>query len=800
MTRERTTRRAAAPALLGAAWLASLFAPLLSPERSMANRDIALFHLPLRTAFRELAAFGLPAWNPWLHGGQPVLSNPSYGAFYPPGWLVLAVRPDYALGLLTVLHGALSFAGAWRLARRLGGGRNDCGAAALAGLAFSGCGAALSLLSALTLYWGIAWLPWVLAWGDEALRAGPGETWWRPALLAGGALGLSLLNGEPSTVVMSGLGLLALAASAAVRRAAAAPRVLVPVAVGLALAAVQLVPTLGRLADSPRKNLPASYVTVWSLPPERLAEVVFPRFFGDPVRSSEGLFFGWRLNDLDYPYLESLYPGLLLALLGASALLRGGIPRRAAWALAFAAGLLLALGRHNPVYEGLRQAVPGLAILRFPERFAVVAVLALVMAGVLGWQRLLDDRDAGRPGAADFPLALALVVLATALTLTLLLRFEPRAAAGFVAAHGAPDLDPERRLAAAAYLRREGWAAVATAGAVAALLGLCRWPRPSRRLLSLLAVALVAADLWHYGHGLLRTVPADVYRAPPPLAASLLPARDRTWVQQAPSGTSDTLPRWGDPRTVFTRVYLSRLEPYSGLLWHIPYAFHTDYDLMLTGWGRKAAGILAAERGQPQMAYRYLGVWNVGTLLLRRTAEDQPPAAPDPGAAALRKVANTYVLPRFRFVPRVTFHPSHAEALAAARSGGWAVGRDEQCLRPGQPARTVAYRRRPQLLGMVDEGGRLRLRYRADEGAFLVAAMTFDAGWRAKVDGSPVPLDPTAACQIGVELPPGEHRLDLEYRDPLVPVGAALSLAAIAAMAAGAALPWRERRPSQALR
>ncbi len=689
--------------------------------------------------------------------------------------------------------------GGWR-----GGWVAGRGAAALAGLAFAGCGASLSLLSALTLYWGIAWLPWVLAWGDEALRAGPGERWGRPALLAGGALGLALLNGEPSTVVMSGLGLLALAASAVARRTAAAPRVLVPFAVGLALAAVQLVPTLGRLADSPRRNLPARYVTVWSLPPARLAEVVFPRFFGDPVRSSEGLFFGWRLNDLDYPYLESLYPGLLLALLGVSALLRGGIPRRGAWALALAAGLLLALGRHNPIYEVLRRAVPGLAILRFPERFAVVAVLALVVAGVLGWQRLLDDRDAGRPETADFPLALALVVLATALTLTLVLCFEPRAAAGFVAAHGAPGLDPAGRLAAAASLRREGWAAVVTAAAVAVLLGLCRWPRPPRRLLSLLAVALVAADLWHYGHGLLRTVPADTYRVPPPLAASLLPARDRVWVQQIPSGTSDTLPRWGDPRTLFTRVYLSRLEPYSGLLWHLPYAFHTDYDLMLTGWGRKAAGILEAERSQPQMAYRYLGVWNVGTLLLRRTAEGQPPAAPDPGAAVLTQVANTYVLPRFRFVPRVTFHPSHEEALAAARASGWAVGRDEQCLRPGQPvgqpARTVSFPSRPRLLEMVDEGGRLHLLYQADQGAFFVAAMTFDPGWRARVDGSPIPLAPTAACQIGVELPPGEHRLDLEYRDPLLPLGAAVSLASLAV---GAALLWRGRHPShpsQALR
>ncbi|HEV7786648.1 MAG TPA: hypothetical protein VGQ28_14985, partial [Thermoanaerobaculia bacterium] len=771
MTALRRGAAALAPVLLGTAWLASLFAPVLPPSRALANRDVALFHLPLRTAFRDLAAYGLPAWNPWLHGGQPILSNPSYGAFYPPSWLVLLVPPYYALTLMAVLHAALAFAGAWRLARRLGGGR---GAAALAGVGFAGCGVYLSLLSAFNLYWGISWLPWVLAWGDEALRAGPEEPWRRPALLAGGALGLALLNGEPSTAMMSGLALLALAASAGFRRPAAAVRVLLPFLMALALAAVQLVPTLGRLADSPRRGLPAGYATVWSLPPPRLAEVVLPRFFGDPARTSEGLFFGWGIDDLDYPYLESLYPGLLLAVLGAAALLRGRIPRRAAWAAAVAGGVLLALGRHNPMYEALRRTVPLLGLLRFPERFALLAVLALLLAGALSWQRLLDDRQAGRPEAADFPLAVSLVVLGTALTLALLLRYEPRMAAGFVAAHGAPDLDAAHRLAAAAYLRAEGWAAVATAAAVAALLALCRWPRPSRRLLSLLAVALLAGDLWHYGHGLLRTVPAAVYRVPPPLAASLLPARDRVWLEPAPAG--ERLPLW-DARTAFTRVYLSRLEPYSGLLWQIPYAFHKDYDLMLTGWARKAAGILDEERAQPQAAYRYLGVWNVGTLLLRRTAADQPPAASGPGAAVLRKVANSYVLPRFRFVPRVTFHATHPEALAAARAGGWNVARNEQCV---GPPRTAAYPQRAVLLEIEDQGGRLLLHYRAARGAFLVAATTFDPGWRARLDGLPVAVSPTAACQLGVELPPGEHRLDLRYRDPWLPAGAALSLAALA--------------------
>ncbi len=784
MTAPRRVLAAMQPALLGAAWVLSLLWPLLSPQRALGNRDIASFHLPLRFAFRELAAFGLPLWNPWLHGGQPLLSNPSYGAFYPPSWLVLAAPPYYALSLMAMLHMGLAFAGAWRLARRLGCGR---GAAALAGIGYSGCGAYFSQLSAFTLLLSLAWLPWLLAWADEALRAPRGEPWWRPALLAGGVLGLQLLNGEPSTVLMSGLALLGLAVSAALasspeaprpaawRRGRGALRVLVIFVFALALASVQLLPTLGRMADSPRRSLNAWHSMLWSLPPQRLAEVLFPSFYGDPYREGEGLYFGAQLSDGHYPYVQSLYPGLLLAVLGAAALLRGGIPRRAAWTLSFAAGAFLAPGRHNPLYAGVRRMVPLLAVQRFPEKFAILAILALVLAGSLSWQRLLAERQAGRPQSANLPLAFSLTVLATALTLAALLLWAPGVASPLLAA-GLPGAG--RQAAALSYLRTESWAAVATAAAVTALLGLCRWRRPRGRWLSLLALLLLAADLWHYEHRLLRTVPAALYLVPPPLAASLLPARDRVFapVLAGPDLTPKELATQADR----TSLYIARLTPYGGLLWRIPYAFDIDFDLMLTRWAQGADEILRHEWPRPERGFRYLGVWNVRTVLMTRQSADQPPAGTDPALLGLSRRENLQVLPRFRFVPRVTFHPSQGEALAAARAAQWRVGREEHAGRPGMPPRTLVYSRPPLLLESADEGGKVRFRYQAGtEGAFFVAAITFDEGWRALIDGAPVAVYPTAACQVGVELPPGEHRLLLEYRDPFVPVGAAVSLFAL---------------------
>ncbi|HEX4962733.1 MAG TPA: hypothetical protein VF173_17990 [Thermoanaerobaculia bacterium] len=783
------------PALLASVWLLGFFAPVLSPGRALANRDVPTFHLPLRTAFRELAAFGLPVWNPWLHGGEPVLSNPSYAAFYPPSWLVLAVPPAYALSLLAVLHAAIAFAGAAFLARRLGCGRET---ALLAGLGFAGCGVYVSFLSAFNLYWGITWLPWVLAWGDEALSAPAGEAWWRPGLLCGGALGLALLNGEPATAMMIGLGLLALAVPAAIRRSASAARIALPFLVGAALAAVQILPTLGRLAESRRRGLGFAEATQWSMSPARLIEVVFPRFFGDLTRDLEGLYLGWTISDAHYPYVESLYPGLLLAVLGLAALVRGGIPRRWAWALACAGGWFLALGRRNPAYAWLRRAFPPLAVLRYPEKFAVLAVLALAVAGVLGWQRLLDERRAGRPEAASLPLALALAVLAAAASLALLLRLAPGAGLRFVAANSDPHLGDAGRAAALGYLRGESWIALATAAAVAVLLALCRSRRPPERLLQGLALVLLAADLWHAEHGLLRSVPAAVYSDPPPFAAALQPAANRMFMQPVLKDSLDLTPVEGDLRTLTQRREVASLQPYSGLLWGIPSVFEVDFELMLTRWGQRADEIMRTEWSRPGRGYRFLGVWNVENIFLRRTLPEQeamlrdPAVQGNPAEVVLRRVANPFVLPRFRFVPRVSFHSTHAAALAAARALAWKVARDEQCV--GEPARTLTYTRPPQPLKLVDEGGRIRIDYAAEEGAFLVAAMTFDEGWQARLDGASLPVYPTAACQLGVAVPAGRHRLVLEFREPLVRVGAAVTLAALAAGAA--ALGWPRRPPA----
>ena len=272
--------------MLGCGIVIALFGELLDPDRFLTARDIPLFHLPLRSIFSSVSRAGIPWWNPTINGGQPILSNPSYSAFYPPSWLGLVFAPHYALNLQVLLHALIAFVGAWKLAERLG-----CRppASLLAGIAFLGSGGYLSMLHAIGLFFSMSWIPWILLNGDKLLQESRESTkrrWLRHAVLTASAMACQILIGEPVGVLLGGLAFLALTAGAARRYPRLVVRSLLPVVLAIGFAGVQLVPTLFRLAEAPRAlSLPSEEKTDWSTSPSRLVEIIYPRINGNPAPS-----------------------------------------------------------------------------------------------------------------------------------------------------------------------------------------------------------------------------------------------------------------------------------------------------------------------------------------------------------------------------------------------------------------------------------------------------------------------------------------------------------------------------------
>lgn len=786
--------RALLPLAGGAALLVALAGGLLSPQRLLATRDVVQFHLPLRTTFARLLTHGLPEWNGWISGGQPVLSDPSYAAFYPLTWALMPLPVPWTISLYALAHLALGAAGAWALSRRLG-----CRAltAALGAAAWTAGGVTVSCASALTLLGGAAWLPWILVRTDALRRAAAGRESRRAVGALAATLALALLNGEPVTAFCGGLaaGAFALAGRPVGAARRVPGRLAAAMLLAAALAAVQLVPALGRLADSGRADgLSFAQASSWSMPPLRAAELLFPRLLGDPARADDGLWFGWGLHDLDYPFFPAIYPGLAVLLLALAGLAARPIPYRGAWLLMAAGGVLLALGRHTPVYALLHRFVPPFGSLRYPEKFLLLVAAALAFAATLTLERWLAEREAGRRGEGDLPLALAGVATLLAGGAFAFVRLAPGPLAAWIAAHTGVPAGPRLVEQALALYRAETLAVLAIAATTLVLFALLRRARPAAGALAAALLLLVAGDLVARHRGLLPTLPVEVL-APPPVARDLEGVPGRIFATATFDRRPDLQALADAPRQRRMESRLARLEPWTAVLWGIPYALTEDFAVTFTAPLRRAlrAARSLSTAQESERLYRLLGAWGAAHTVVRtdpaRIARAIADGRPLPAPATLR--TNPWALPLVRYLAAAESYATPEEALAAALAAGLPLAEREFVVGGGWRG-TGEFVQRRHFAGIADHGDRIEIGLEPGGRTLLVVANTFDRHWRAEVDGVPAPLLETAAGYQAVVVPAGATRVGLAYRDPRVRLGAVVSLLALLA----GALAWR-RAPAR---
>jgi len=751
------------------------FYPLMLPGRLLAAGDLPFFHLPLRTLFKNAVEAGFPWWNSALNGGQPILSNPNYAAFYPPSWLALILPVPVALHLILLLHAGWAFAGSWKLARHLGCGRP---AAMLAATAFALGGSLVSTAPILTLFCGLSWVPWVVLWGHRVVTE---KVWFRPTCLLGLGLAAQFLAGEPVACIISGIALLGVALDGLASGSRAGFRLAAGIALSIALAGVQLVPTAVRLADSPRGSGELeTRAGLRSMHPARFAELAVAHPLGDPHRVDEGLFFGQRLNDKGFPYIVSIYPGILIAILALAGLARPGIALRWTWITMLLLGGMLAIGRHNPLYLGGIAHLPVLDQIRYPEKYILAAMAALPFAAALKWDRLLNRSESEHRGERS--LAVLLSAVATGLTAVLIALFliVPAAPAWLAASLLDGPLTPDQASDVIGFARQELFVTLGVVGSVCLLLTLGRrLPKP---WLAMAAVALLAGDLAWQNRYALQVVPtSSVVETPGPLTG--ISTDDRVFTDLMFAGEATVPLRYVQSGPDHYWHGLETAEPYIATLWGYSYALNVDYDLMLTKSGQHALNALSEDWSTPHRARRLLGAWNVGSILLHRPLTDvlldRYQGRPAPRLAL---TPNPDRLPLVRALSTVIFHPDLDSALAAARDhdydlaehGHWVVepgrdlGRTESV--DGGAAEIEIEHRKP---------GWLRISTRAPDGVFVQIAVTFDSGWRATVDGGSATIHQTATGQMGIEIPAGEHSLEVRFRDPAVLLGALLSLGGV---------------------
>lgn len=417
----RAIRKEGPAALLLAGFVLLLYGQLLFTNRVLAGGDIQLYFYPYwEYVGATLRAGQFPFWNPYLFLGAPLLANPQTAVLYPLHWPLFAAG---GLGLpvtqqlywSAALHTWLLGLGGYALLRQW---RYGAAPALLTGIVLAGSGFAGGLLGHVNQLNVVSWLPWA-ALCLAVLRVqvdtpAPLRLKWGALLLALAAfavlVALMLLAGHTQSVFINlfGLGLWivwpgggegaatrgqgvsertttpqnsrfrALASRLVHYSVSLAPLLLVywgGVALALLLAAPQLLPTL-ELSELGLRSGGLSYAEAssFSLKPLAIGWTLLPSYGLAPLSTV-----------FDTPAFTEYvayvgFIGLGLAVVGAW---KGRGPARTFGLLFVVLGLLLALGRWNPLYFLLYQVVPGFDLFRAPARWMMLYTLgSAVLAGV----------------------------------------------------------------------------------------------------------------------------------------------------------------------------------------------------------------------------------------------------------------------------------------------------------------------------------------------------------------------------------------------------------------------------------
>ncbi|MEA2463824.1 MAG: hypothetical protein QOJ98_1571 [Acidobacteriota bacterium] len=745
-----------------------LFADILLGFNSLYARDIASYYYPAKKVLREIVLGGhFPYWNPFFSAGQPIAANPEHEVFYPLTWLLLLPDYFYAFHLHALIHIYIVTFSTYALLRDLELGRP---AACFGALSFGVGGLVGSMLNLFPILFSVAWMPLTCLYTRRYLLYRSK----RDFALAAVFLGIQLLVGEPTTALQTGilLGMYALYRGGGARQIARNVGAVGAISLAsLLVAAVQVLPTIDHFGNSVRaRGISLSIVSTWSMPFQRLGEIVYPHFFGWVSPESFRLFFGTALyGSPQSPFYYSLYCGLAIAVLA----LAGIIARVRGTALVCTLGVLsaiLAAGSFTPLLGILHEL--GIArSSRYPEKFTLLGIFALVLFGSTVLDRILSgDERVRKASLAVAGGVSALAALALLLSYTPL--YEPLFRRFFA-------VEPSRNFVPLVEPLRRGWLVAAASGLALAIL-LRNVTRMRRPLWLAVLGAFAFLDLASIAPDVNPRMPASFYE-PPPIAQRFPPNRHEyrlfhfvTW-----SGNAKATQAYGDAGSELYWIRRNAMPPVIPAGYGLRTVHEADYDLTgLTATEDFTHASWELSRRNPRVWLDTIAamsnIWYVavyrsyaeGIALARGNVRELEP---------VRWVEGTHY-PRYYFADQlesIRGPEDFASKLATGRFSRAAAFIPQP---PFAPARGVVRSWREWPNGA-------RLEVEAAGRAFLVMSVTPHKYWRVTVDGAETPAIVTNIGYQGIEVPPGRHVVEMRYRNPLIAAGGGISLAALLALA-----------------
>ncbi|MCZ6689378.1 MAG: YfhO family protein [Planctomycetota bacterium] len=373
------------------------FTPVVFAGKSFFLTDTFNFFYPLKkTVIDILEAGALPHWNHLSAGGKPLIGGLQSGAFYPLNFVMIVLPFHRGFPIFFVIHYLLAAWFTFRLARRMGLGPPS---AAFAGLVFALSGYLVSMANSISIVMTLTWLPLQILFALDLIDRG---RWVDLASLVI-VTAFAFLAGAPVTfaygvgavMLLIAVGLFRRGRGGEPWRARAIFALVFPVLV-FGVCAVQFLPAQDFARYSLRaEGIPYDDAARESLHPLRLATYLSPFLFGN--------------HAVDLPYRFQVAPQIIILItiyLGVVPLLIAplafiGTHRKPYfWLGALVVSLLLAFGKHLPLYRLVYEVVPYFDQFRSPFKALGIATFSVAILAGYGLETLLRGEDAARAARA----------------------------------------------------------------------------------------------------------------------------------------------------------------------------------------------------------------------------------------------------------------------------------------------------------------------------------------------------------------------------------------------------------------
>lgn len=372
------------------------FSDVLTGEILLVERDLTSFFYPFRFTWVEALHQGhFPFWTPYIKCGVPVFATIQAGVLYPLSLLYCFLPLDLAFNWTIVLHFFLVAVFTYAFMRELGA---TVPGALTAALAFLFGGYLISVHNVLNTLLSVSWYPIVMLCGCRLVQSG--KMRWAVAsavafccMFLGGGMEIVIFTFASFLLLCLYPGLLPLKITEKSPSLKLRLGLLgLTLVLFLGICMVQIIPFVELYFRSGRYGgVDLGEATRWSLAPRDLIYFLLPDLYGQRLSPDRY----WKLQN----YLKTIYVGPVILLLAGIYFVRQG-KRSLPLLLGLGLVLVLALGKHTPLYPFLYKHLPLFASLRYPAKFLFLFVFYLCVASGLGLdllaQRFSEERHSNR--------------------------------------------------------------------------------------------------------------------------------------------------------------------------------------------------------------------------------------------------------------------------------------------------------------------------------------------------------------------------------------------------------------------